>query len=129
MLGAEPCDDFRDYTGVHSLHNSHAKQSSLQAVQFVQSSLRLLQFVLNLPRVRQQRFARGRQLYAAADSIEQLQIELIFQLPNLMRKGWLCHMQLCRRASKMRGICHREKVPQMPQFDLIEVHNRYLSIR
>jgi len=84
MLGAEPCDDFRDNTGVHSLHNSNAKQSLLEAVQFAQGGLRLVQLTQNLPRVREQRFACGSQLYAASDAIEQLQVELVFQLPNLM---------------------------------------------
>jgi hypothetical protein len=58
-----------------------------------------------------------------------LEVQLVFQLPYLMRKGGLCDVQLCCRASEMGRIGYGQKVAEVAQFDLIEVHGGYLSMR
>ena len=70
----------------------------------------------DLPRAVHEQPARLREVHAAGGPLEQLGAELCFELPDLLRQGRLCHVELLRCTSEVTLLGDREEVAQVPQF-------------
>src|SRR3954465_2142055 len=96
--------------------------AACEPVQFAQRGLRLLEFTEDAARMGQEQLTRGRQFDPAADSIEKRQVQMNFELANLVRERGLGNVQFRGCLCKVRSLRHREEITKMPQLYQSEIH-------
>src|SRR5262249_44487888 len=96
MGSAETSDNFRDHARIDRLHDANLKHAPLKPPQLIDSHLSLRQFPDNSPGMGHEHLASRGQFDAPPDSVEELQIQLVLQFPDLVRKRWLGDVQACR---------------------------------
>jgi hypothetical protein len=85
-------------------------------------ALRLVNITLDVAKrptsALQESIACGSQAHRARRSREKWMAQHLFELANLLRKGWLAHVEPLCRAAKVKFFGHGHKVAKVSQFDV-----------